>query len=103
MQMNMKISRIIADPTLVNRVVISGIGLNEASPNMIYYVDHLSRLQEVILTDRALLYLIYKRMFPGRKHCKVSPGTSELVRRVRQFFLDENRQVIISGYWFDRD
>jgi hypothetical protein len=100
-QMNMKISRIIADPTLVNRIVISGIGPNETSLNMIYYFDHLSGLQEVILTDRALLYLIYKRTFPGRKYCKVSPGTSELVRRVQQFFLQENRQVIVSGCWFD--
>ena len=103
MQMNMKISRIVADPALVNRVVISGIGPNEASPNMIHYFDHLSGLQEVILTDRALLYLIYKRTFPGRKYCKVSPGTLELVRRVQHFFLDENRQVRVSGYWFDTD
>ena len=64
-QMNLRISRIVADPALVNRVVISGIGLNEASPNMIHYFDHLSGLQEVILTDRAILYLIYKRTFPG--------------------------------------
>lgn len=102
MQMNMKISRIVAEPALVNRVVISGIGPNEASPNMIHYFDHLSGLQEVILTDRALLYLIYKRTFPGRKYCKASPGTSELVRRVQQIFLDENRQVMVSGCWFDR-
>jgi hypothetical protein len=101
MQMNMKISRIVADPALVNRVVISGIGPNEASPNMIHYFDHLSGLQEVILTDRARLYLIYKRTFPGRKYCKASPGTSELVRRVQQFFLQENRQVMVSGCWFD--
>jgi hypothetical protein len=103
MQMNRKISRIVADPALVNRVVISGIGPNEASPNMVHYFDHLSGLQEVILTDRALLYLIYKRTFPGRKYCKASPGTSELVRRVQQIFLDENRQVMVSGCWFDRD
>jgi hypothetical protein len=44
MQMNLKISRIVADPALVNRVVISGIGENETSPNIIYYCDHLSGL-----------------------------------------------------------
>ena len=80
MQINLKISRFVADPTLINRVVISGIVLNEASLNMIYYCDHLPRLQELVLTDRALHYLIYKRTFSGRKYCKVSPGTSELVR-----------------------
>jgi hypothetical protein len=102
MQMNNQISRIVADPALVNRVVISGIGPNEASPNMIHYFDHLSGLQEVILTDRALFYLIYKRTFPGREHCKVSLGASELVRHVRQLFLDEKRQVMVSGCWFNR-
>ena len=101
--MNLKISRFVADPALVNRVVISGIALNEASPNIMYYCDHLSGLQELVLMDRALLYLIYKRTFPGRKYCKVSPGTLELVHRVQHFFLDENRQVRVSGYWFDTD
>jgi hypothetical protein len=97
MQINMKISRIVADPALVNRVVISGIRVNETSPNIIHYCNHLLGLQELIFKDRALLYLIYKRTFPGRKYCKVSPGISELVRRVQQLFLEENRQVIVSG------
>lgn len=39
--MNLKISRIIVDPALVNKVVVSGIALNDTSPrNMIHYFDH---------------------------------------------------------------
>ena len=37
MQMNLKILRIVANLTLVNRVVISRIALNEVSANIIYY------------------------------------------------------------------
>ncbi|KAH8651806.1 hypothetical protein BGZ60DRAFT_533680 [Tricladium varicosporioides] len=100
-QMNLKISRFIADPTLVNRVVISWGTSNEDSlKNMIHYLNHLSGLKEVVLTDRARLYLIYQRTFSRGNGRNVSTDESLLVRRIQQFFCDENRQISISG-WFD--
>lgn len=103
-QMNLKISRVFADPTVVNRVVVSGVALNDLSPSsMVHYFDHLSGLQEVVLTDRALVYSIFKRAFLGHEDRDASLGKSELVRHVQQVFWDENRQVKVSGVWFNRD
>ncbi|KAF8862720.1 hypothetical protein BDZ45DRAFT_739033 [Acephala macrosclerotiorum] len=103
-QMNLKISGIIANPTLVNRVVISWEVQNEASiKNMIQYFDHLSGLEEVVLTDRARLYLIHLRTFSRANGYKASADKLSLVRRIEQFFRDENRLVGVSGCWFDRE
>lgn len=61
---------------------------------MIYYFDRLSRFQEVILTDRALLYLIYKQAFPSQKDYDAFLTT--LIRHIQQFFYNKNRQVQVS-------
>jgi hypothetical protein len=59
MQINWNISSIIDNPTLINRVVISRV-LNKALlKNIGYYFNYLSRLNEVVLTNRARFYLIY--------------------------------------------
>jgi len=101
MQINRNISSIIGNPTLINRVVISGVS-NEASlKNMGHYFGHLSGLNEVVLTNRARFYLIYQRSFPRGRGCKASADRSELVRHVQQFFGGENRHISVSGCWFD--
>jgi hypothetical protein len=101
MQINRNISSFIDNPTLINRVVISGM-LNKASlKNMGHYFHHLSGLNEVVLTDRARYYLIYQQTFPRGKGYKASADRSELVRHVQQFFGGENRHVSVSGCWFD--
>ncbi|KAH9208857.1 hypothetical protein DL95DRAFT_478926 [Leptodontidium sp. 2 PMI_412] len=103
-QMNLKVSGVIANTTLVNRVVISWEVPNEASlKNMIQYFDHLHGLEEVALTDRRRLYLIHQRTFSRGSGCKASADKLSLVRRIQQFFRDENRLVSVSGCWFDRE
>jgi hypothetical protein len=100
-QINRNISSIIDNPTLINRVVISGVSNKASLKNMGHYFDDLSGLNEVVLTNRARFYLIYQRTFPRGRGCKASADRSELVRNVRQFFGDENRHVCVSGCWFD--
>lgn len=103
-QMNLKVSGVIANPTLINRVVVSGEVPNEASlKNMFQYFDHFSGLEEVALTDRARLYLIHQRTFSRGNGCKASADKLSLVCRIQQFFRDENRLVSVSGCWFDRE
>jgi hypothetical protein len=100
--MNLKISRFIADPTLVNRVVISwGMPNEDSLKNMIHYLDHLSGLKEVVLTDRARFHLIHQRIFSRGNGRNASGDKLALVRHIQQFLCDENRQISVSGCWFD--
>ena len=102
-QMNSKVSGIIANPTLVNRVVISWGAPNEDSPkNIIRYLDHhFSGLEEVVLTNRARLYSIHRRTFSRGNGYKASADKLAVVRRIHQIFCDGNRHVNVSSCWFD--
>jgi hypothetical protein len=105
-QMNLKISEVIANPALVNRVLISwGVRASiEASlKDMVHFFDNLSGLEEVVLTDRARLYSIYQRTFSRGNKCQSSAEKLALVRHIQQFFRDANRLVDVSGCWFDGD
>jgi hypothetical protein len=52
--MNVQISDFIADPTLVNRVAITGIALDNMwlKKDMMHYFNQFSALKEVVLTNR---------------------------------------------------
>jgi hypothetical protein len=103
-QLSSKVLGLIANPTLVNRVVISWETPNEQSPkNIIRYFGHLSGLEEVVLTNRARLYSIHRRTFSKGNGCKASADKLALVRRIQQLFYDENRHVNVSSCWFDRE
>jgi hypothetical protein len=103
-QINSKVSGIIANPTLVNRVVMSlGVPNEDLPKNIIRYFDHFSGLEEVVLTNRARLYSIHRRTFSRGNGCKASADKLALVRRIQQIFCNENRHVNVSGCWFDRE
>jgi len=102
--MNLKVLGVIANLTLVNRVVISWGMPNEDFPkNMIHHFNYLSRLEEVVLTDRSRLYLIHRRTFLRGNGCEVSANKLALVYHIQQLFCDENRHVNVPGCWFNRD
>jgi hypothetical protein len=52
LQMNMKISDFIADPTLVSRVMITGIASGEV--DMMYDFSQFSGLEEAAIADRGV-------------------------------------------------
>ena len=51
--MNIPVSRFIADPSLINRLVILGVGTDTVwfEKDIIYYFKQFSNLKEVVLTD----------------------------------------------------
>ena len=83
-QMNSKVSGIIANPTLINRAVISWGAPNEDSPKHIirYFNHHFPGLEEVVLTNRARLYSIYRQIFSRGNRYKAHADKLLLVRRI---------------------
>jgi hypothetical protein len=103
--MNIQVSRFIADPSLVNRLVISGVGTDTAwfERDTMHYFDQFSNLEEVVLTDQGRLYQIQKRDLAAVDCYISSIYMLELVQRVQKFFEDEGKNVAVSGYWFNRN
>ena len=102
-QMNLKISEFVANPTLVNRVVISwGLQVpTKVSPkDTIHFFDALSGLEEVVLTDRARLYFIHQRASSGNEY-NASAEQLALIGHIQEFFRNANRNISVSGWWFD--
>jgi hypothetical protein len=104
-QMNIQVSRFIADPSLINRLVISGVDADTAwfEKDTMHYFDQFSDLEEVVLTDQGRLYQIQKRDLAAVDCYISSIRMSELVQRVQKFFEDEGKNVAVSGYWFNRN
>lgn len=101
--MNLKISEFVANPTLVNRVVISwGLQVpTKVSPkDTIHFFDALSGLEEVVLTDRARLYFIHQRASSGNEY-NASAEQLALIGHIQEFFRNANRNISVSGWWFD--
>jgi len=104
-QINTKISGFIADPTLINRLVISGIigDKDWFEKGMVHYFDQFPGLEEVVLTDRGRLYLIQQRELANIDCHNPSASTPQLVSQVQGFFKDKGGNVLVSCCWFDRN
>jgi hypothetical protein len=104
-QINTKISDFIADPTLINRLVISGITGDKGGfeKGIMHYFDQFPGLEEVVLTDRGRLYLVQKRDLPNIECQNPSVSTPQLLLQVQGFFKDRGRDIRVSCCWFDRN
>ncbi|KAF8856256.1 hypothetical protein BDZ45DRAFT_804283 [Acephala macrosclerotiorum] len=101
-QRNIRVSRFIADPALVNRLVISGVTKDKEWLEKDYF-DQFANLEEVVLTDQGRLYQIQKRDLPNI-NCSVSlTRTPKAVQQLQDFFEDKGRNVVIDSYWFNRN
>jgi hypothetical protein len=104
-QINTKISNFIADPVLINRLVVSEITGDKGGfeKDTMRYFDQFPRLEEVVLTDRGRLYLVQKRDLPNINCYNSSTNTPPFVLKVKEFFENRGRNIVVSCCLFDRN